>query len=262
MADLSGVPLGARFSLVTNRLGYCGPPDAGSALYRAATEGTDLERAGASLLAFEALAPYLRALGRRHGLDPLHREVVEAYWIGNRLLDAFTADDFAPILDALARRGLPASSARWLREHLPSGAFPHHAFHVAFVGVGAVTGHAPTNLPTMERCRPAWATVRSVGPGTATIARPSVTLGAGGFAWSAPTTSTVPVDPKLLPGLAAGETVAVHWDTPVLRLTPAEAEALERYSRRAFELAGPSLAGLLARSADGEAARRPGPTSA
>lgn len=245
MPDRSGVPLGARFSLVTNRLGYCGPADAGTPLYRAATEAADLERAGEALLEFEALGPYLRAIGDKHGLDPLSLEVVEAYWIGNRLLDAFDRTDFRAILEALGRRGLPASSVARLAARLPERPVPHHAFHVSFVGVGAVTGHAPTTLRTMESCRPSWGSVQSVAEATMEVEAPTLERRGGGFHWGAAARSTRPWDRRLLPGLRPGSDVAIHWSTPVLELDGEQRRALEHWSRLAFERAGPALVELL-----------------
>src|SRR3972149_5287793 len=89
----SGVALAARFSLPTNRLRYCGPDDAQAPFVRAITEGKDLNAAREALLRFEAPAPSLAAIAAKHGKDPLDHDVVEAYWIGNRLLDDFTRDD-------------------------------------------------------------------------------------------------------------------------------------------------------------------------
>ncbi len=243
---MDGVALCARFSLATNRLEYCGPREAAPILYAAITEGKGRSRARDQLARFEALYPYLKAIGSRHGLDPFDERVVEAYWIGNPLLDAFGPEEFLGILDALVQRGLSASAARRLREHLPAHPLPHHAFHVFFVGVGEVTGHVPTTLANMESCRVARGEVVGVEGSTLSLQvcplehdGPRLLSGLG-----AP--RRLPYDPAILPGVRPGDPVALHWNHPALLLSPAQAGALERYTARSLDAANQALPGLRA----------------
>ncbi len=242
---MDGVALGARFSLATNRLSFCGPADAEPRLYRAITEGTGLAEARRSLERFEALLPYLEAIGRFHGLDTFDRRVVEAYWVGNELLDPFGPKEFARLLEALVERGLPRSVSRRLTERLPSRPIPFHAFHVAFVGVGSVTGHVPTTLPNMEACRPSWARVERRGDSSLTVSSPSLIATGGGRIGLGPeTTAERPYDPRVLPAIAEGDWVAVHWGWPALQLEGPQRASLERYTREAIDAANEALPAL------------------
>ncbi len=238
---MDGVQLGARFSIATNRLQYCGPADAEPFLYRAITEGSDLPAARAALGRFEALVPYLEAIAAKHGRDPFDHDVVEAYWIGNHLLDRFDRSDFAPLLVALTHRGLPRSVAARLEAHLPAHPLPHHAFHVSFVGVGAVTGHVPTTLANMEACRPAEAEVVGYDAGTITLARPSLAWTDGALRLGAPTPVRVPHDPRVIPGLALGDRLALHWGCAALRLTRPQTENVRRYTDLSLAAANEAL---------------------
>ncbi|HLY77188.1 MAG TPA: DUF6390 family protein [Thermoplasmata archaeon] len=241
---MDGVALCARFSIATNRLQFCGPMDAEPALYRAITTARGDAEAREHLSRFEALMPYLEAIGRKHGLDPFDRQVVEAYWVGNSLLDALDAADFRALLDALVRRGLPRSFAQRLGNHLPSTPLFHHAFHVSFVGVGNVTGHVETTLANMEACRPAWGTVHARSASTLTIERSSWAVRDGRLVVG----PTVPVktafDPRVLPELGVGAPVVLHWGWPALQLEERQRVALEEYSRRSIESANEALPGL------------------
>jgi hypothetical protein len=243
---MDGVELGARFSLATNRLQYCGPADAEPRLYRAITSHDGLADAARSLSGFEALMPYLEAIAAKHGRAPFDREVVEAYWIGNRLLDGFSPDDFRALLLALVQRGLPRRFADQLAAHLPDRPIPHHVFHVAFVGVGNVTGHVETTLDNMELCRPAWAEVTEVGAGVLRLRKPSLTLEDGHLAMGAASSAEVAYDPQVLPEVAAGRHVAVHWRWPAVVLTPEQRSALEEYTLRSLAQANAGLASLRA----------------
>jgi hypothetical protein len=241
---MDGAALGARFSLATNRLGYCGPGDAEAVLYGAAVGDRPSAPAGEALLKFEALGPYLRAIGEKHGLSPLDARVVEAYWIGNDLLDAFDGSDFGKILDALVLRGLPARVAERLRSHLPEHPIPHHMFHVASVGVGAVTGHVPTTLRTMESCRPAAARVVTVGPASLGITLRRLALDDGTLGLGPEVAQELAYDSRLLPTVRPGSTVVLHWGVPVLELTDAQRAALALYSARSLAAANPALGAL------------------
>jgi hypothetical protein len=241
---MDGVQLGARFSIATNRLEYCGPTGADRTLYRAITEGEDLPAARRALAQFEALVPYLETIGRKHGRDPFDRTVVEAYWIGNELLDAFEPRDFAELLELLVRRGLPRRLATRLREHLPRRPIPHHMFHVGFVGVGNVTGHVPTTLANMESCRPAWGEVTGVEGSQLSLQVPPLVLEGGLLRVGPSQAVTVPYDPKVVPGAARGDWVALHWRTPALRLDADQLDRLRRYTDRALAAANEALPAL------------------
>jgi hypothetical protein len=234
---MEGFQLAARFSLATNRLQYCGPSDAEPTLYRAIVEGSGREEAESALARFEALYPYLEAIAQRHGLRPFDREVVEAYWIGNSLLEGYGRAGFAPILRALQRRGLPEFVAREREASLPEDAIPHHLFHVAFVGAGAVTGHVETTLATIEACRPALAEVRSIGRDRLEVRRPTLRLRAGALSLGEAGAGSVSFDRKMFPSLEVGDQVAVHWGWAATRLDPGQARALERYTERSLAAA-------------------------
>lgn len=243
---MDGVALCARFSIATNRLQFCGPSDAEPTLYAAITDEAGLDRARAALTRFEALYPYLEAIGGKHGLDPFDSRVVEAYWIGNRLLETFDRADFLRILESLVRRGLPRSTADRLRAHLPAEPLPHHAFHVTFVGVGEVTGHVETTLANMEACRPAIARVREVRNVSLTVERSPLKLTGGRLTRGPAETGAQPFDPRILRRVEPGDVLAVHWGHAALVLDPTQARALERYTDRSIAAANEALPGLRA----------------
>lgn len=243
---MDGVALCARFSIATNRLQYCGPRDAEPVLYRAITENAELDRARDALRRFEALNPYLEAIAAKHGRDPYDRAVVEAYWVGNDLLEAFGREDFRLLLEGLVRRGLPRSTAERLARLLPEHPIPHHAFHVAFVGVGEVTGHVETNLANMEACRPAWARVTALEGTSVRVRGPVLGVSEGRLTLDHETERTLSFDPAILPGLALGDTLAVHWNHAALSLTPAQTDALATYTRRSLDAANEALPKLRA----------------
>jgi len=243
---MTGVALCARFSLPTNRLGFCGTPEAGESLRRAIEEGQDVELAGQTLRSFEALYPYLETIGEAAGFDALDARVVEAYWVGNELLDRDWREPYRELLERLTTRGLPRSLAARLAAFLPDGAIPHHTFHVLFVGVGAVTGHVPTTLANMERCRVSWGTVREVREGALAIEGPELRWDGTRFHVGAPRGLTVAHDPGLVRGLEEGRAVAVHWENAVDRLDRVRLAALDRYTQLSIHAANEAASAISA----------------
>jgi hypothetical protein len=238
---MDGIPLAARFSIATNRLNYCGPSDAEPALYQSILTGRGTPEARRALEGFEALMPYLRAIGAKHDLDPLDARVVEAYWIGNELLDSFGPPEFRSLLEALQRRGLPRSVAERLLRYLPAHPLPHHVFHVAFVGVGAVTGHVPTTLANVESCRPTAATVETVGPGAMRVRSTTLRVDGGRLVPGPELPRELRYDPQVLPTARPGARVVLHWGWPALVLSAAQDDALQRYTERSLAVANEVL---------------------
>jgi hypothetical protein len=241
---MQGVQLAARFSIATNRLKYCGPADAEPALFRTIVEGKDPDASRHALLRFEALEPYLSAIATKHGLDPMDHDVVEAYWIGNELLDDFTRDDFRGILDALAKHGLPRTMADTFAAHLPERPLPHHVFHVSFVGVGNVTGHVKTTLPNMEACRPAWARVLRVTQGTLEVEKPRLEYAGGRLKIGPAVRESLAYDSRFLPSVRKGMHVALHWNWPAVILANGQLANLKEYTERSLAAANEALAEL------------------
>ncbi|GIU90297.1 MAG: hypothetical protein KatS3mg010_1396 [Acidimicrobiia bacterium] len=119
----------ARFAYPPNALGLCGPDAPRELLERAdaaAADGGLRELA----LQFEGAWPYLELIAHAHGIaDPLDVRVVEAYWIGNDLLDRIPPGAIGE--DLVARFGPAAGRERRRIEALASAApRPHHDFHV------------------------------------------------------------------------------------------------------------------------------------
>jgi len=244
---MNGIQLGARFSLATNRLRYCGPADAEGHFLRAITEGTDFEATANALSQFEALSPYLRAIAAKHGRTPFDFDVVEAYWIGNNLLDSFTREDFHAILAELGKHGLPRSIVAVLSSRLPDHPFPHHAFHVMFVGVGAVTGRVETTLDNMEKCRPGWGRVDHLDDGRIVVNRSPLCLEHGRLRLGEPERCAQLLDRRLLPRVEPGDWVASHWGLPVAILTEAQRDCLAAFTARSIDAANGALAELRVR---------------
>lgn len=243
----------ARYAYPPNELGYCGPGDPAGLLGLAA-EGHD--RRGLAALAgrFEGAWPYLELIAASNGVaDPLDDRVVEAYWVGNALLDRVPGRALAASVGGRfgrrTGRDLEAAVAA-----VTLGATAHHSFHVfgVYPWLGLLrAGRQAAPLTVLDRCRIRWGTVVSV-EGDLLVVR-SRPLGFDGsrLQLGPPQLETVrrSVDGTgLLGDLEPGDRVSLHWDWACERLDDGALGRLRGYTDRtlravnAADRPGPAVA--------------------
>ena len=161
-APPSGAVLFARYAYGPNRLGYCGPDEVAE-LFGQGTTGRDDRALRELARGFEGAWPYLELIAAANGrADPLDRDVVEAYWLGNELLDRVAPERFAASLATRFRPRLRADGWRWLGDKPGRGAAPVHAFHVldVFPRTGLLrSGAIDRALEVIDSCRIRWGRV-------------------------------------------------------------------------------------------------------
>lgn len=216
---MNGPAMFARYAFAPNQLGYCGPADAGALL-----EGRTGIRFRALAKQFEGAWPQLRVIAAATGTsDPLDREVVEAYWVGNRLLD---------------------------RAGDPRDGLPHHSFQVfchypwaSLLHDERRTEHA---LQVLDQCRIRWGKVISAAGGQVVVeSRPLVWDGTS-LALGLPGRDTATLglgSVELIEPLHPGDWVSLHWGWVCDRLTHPQLVALRHYSAYHLELVNQRLGG-------------------
>ena len=105
---------------------------------------------------FEGAWPYLELIAGANGIaDPLDPRVVEAYWVGNELLDRVSPGALARHVDDRFRGRIGRSWSTSL-DAVAAGAVPHHSFHVfaVYPWLGLLrTGVVDEPLRVLDRCR-------------------------------------------------------------------------------------------------------------
>jgi hypothetical protein len=237
----SGALLFARYAYPPNELGYCGPSDH-QALLEYGASGVNDRGLTELARAFAGAWPYLELIAGATGIaDPLDRRVVEAYWIGNALLDRV---DMATFGSSLEDRFRNRAGRHWtsLADGVPAGAVPHHSFHVfgVYPWIGLLrSGRAREPLEQMERCRIRWGQVESIVAEEVVVrSRPLVwdgrCLGLG-----EPRLETARRElagRAFLPDLAVGDWVSLHWHWVCDRLDHRQLAALRHYTNHHLAL--------------------------
>lgn len=170
---LEGAARFARFAYPPNSLGYCGPEQS-EALLRAGVEQGAAEDIRQLAPRFEGAWPYLQLIAAANGIeDPLDAGVVEAYWIGNRLLDVVDPWLFRRFLaEHFGFEDGPAGEQEPLGRCSGPAARPHHNFHVfaVYPWVGLLkAGRSTEPLHVLEKCRIRWGQVLETGPDEALV---------------------------------------------------------------------------------------------
>jgi hypothetical protein len=224
-----GALLFARYAYPPNELGYCGP-DGAAAMLRADAPAEIARRARR----FEGAWSYLEVIAESAGVaDPLDVAVVQAYWIGNDLLDTVRSQD---LLDRMRDRFRGQLGGTW--GAAGDRAVAHHSFHVfevyPWAALLARDGH-PAAVSVLDRCRIRTGVVLHLDGETAAVrSNPLVWDGAAltpGPArdeivrWSAGGRS-------LLTAPSPGDRVALHWDWVCDILTEQQRARIESMETR------------------------------
>ncbi|HTK45497.1 MAG TPA: DUF6390 family protein [Patescibacteria group bacterium] len=237
----------ARYAFGPNRLGYCGPDEAGE-LFAQATLGQDLRKLRELAGQFEGAYPYLCLIADGNGVrDPLDAGVVEAYWLGNSLLGGVRPRDFGGSLDARFRARLRGDGWRWLGSKPELGAVPNHAFHVldVFPKVGMLrTGEVEHALEVMDSCRIRWGRVLERDGDALVVSAVPLTMIDGKLRMGPPRVERIRgwLDGAgFVDEVTPGDVVSIHWDWACERLDARRLAALRGVTATELELANRTI---------------------
>lgn len=231
---MPGAVLFARYAYPPNALGLCGPDDH-QALLEYGDEGVSDPGLEHLARGFDGAWPYLEliaAAGTRadRGVgpgDPLDRAVVEAYWIGGSAADRVAPASLVRSLDDRFRR---RAGANWnqVLAAVVAGLPVCHAFHVfaVYPWTGLLrSGASDRAVQVLDQCRIRAGEVVEVDGD-------SVVVRTRRLSWNGDALDLGPPSVEVatwrrsgrgpVAELAAGDTVALHWDWVCDRLTEAQ----------------------------------------
>jgi hypothetical protein len=234
-----GALLFARYAYPPNALGLCGDAAPRTLLEYGDAGASDGGLAEAART-FDGAWPYLTLIAGANGLaDPLDPRVVEAYWVGNELLENVRRGELARHVDDRFR-GRIGRSREHVFDTIAAGAVPHHCFHVfaVYPWLGLLrTGVVDEPLRVLDQCRITPALVTTVeADALGVLAQPLLwdgrllRLGAP----SARTARWRDSDLSFVRDPQPGDLVSLHWDFACEILKPPAARTLELATRRAL----------------------------
>jgi Family of unknown function (DUF6390) len=236
-----GALLFARYAYPPNALGLCGADTPRTLLQYGDARESD---GGLAELArtFDGAWPYLSLIAAANRIDdPLDPRVVEAYWVGNGLLDRVRPHDLARHVDE--RFGRRLGRARdTVAGAVAAGAVPHHCFHVfaVYPWLGLLrSGVVDEPLRVLDQCRTTPALVVAVdGDSLQVAARPLLwhegRLGLGSFARRSVRWRDGGL--ALVRRPSPGDLVSLHWDFVCDALSVEAAVRLDHVTRRSLDV--------------------------
>jgi len=191
---------------------------------------------------FQTLYPYLEFIARANGIrDPFDERVIEAYWIGNQLLENITKSElYNHLIDKIElKKRLNIKLLRQVVNKIPLGARPHHNFHV--LNIGKRTGNLDImhTLNTMDLCRISWGKIKKVNwPNLEVEYQPLVVredkIGLGEM-----------IDAKILGQIKdsgfikrpkIGDWISFHWNFACEVLSDNQVNNLKKYTQESIQL--------------------------
>jgi hypothetical protein len=240
--EIEGELLHAKHALQPNSLGYCGPDENGSILEHLHASSVS-EGLTSTLMRFEAAYPFVRMIAKSTGRQPFDKEVTEAYWIGNSLLDRVQPSEFFDF----AREGLASSRKRagkkgglsneetkLLFREFGAMAKPHHTFYVLgmYARSNIKTASQGRLLELMDSCRVSWGRVLEVKEKTLVVERVPLAFRNESLFLAAPEKREAHYDSEIAPfsTVRRGDWVSLHWNFASEKLTPRQLKNLKLYT--------------------------------
>ncbi len=242
LAQERGVIRCSRYAFSPNRLHFCGPDKSGELL---AYIGENTADYGLRYLLsqFEVMYPYLKSIAdANHIQDPLHEKVVEAYWVGNELLDTPTKQDlYIHLKDTLQVKDRFGSKYFGLLESkIANGAKMHHSFQV--MNIWQRMGHKEEahTVESIDSCRISWGKVIVVDGPVITVERQPIFFDDRKLYLAEAERRKIIRhlgDDGLMDDVAVGDWISMHWDLPCEILDERQLRNLIRFTGMHLALA-------------------------
>lgn len=243
---MDGILRCSRYSFGPNRLHYCGP-DVNAELQAEIEAANPNPHLVAILREFKTLFPYLKLIASANNIvDPFDARVVEAYWLGNELLENVGRDRLRQFLvdDLEIKKKAKPREFEWLESKIKMGAAPHHSFHVLNLWrqtSDKVESKKPENLS--ECCINA-GKITSVNGSEIVVITEMPIYFEGKFELSSPQEKRLTRQLEAeydIEQLKPGQLVSFHWGVPCEGLTKEQVANLRKYTLKNINFANETI---------------------
>lgn len=231
--DEAGAVLFARYAYAPNELGYCGPAETAT-LFQAAVDGHTDADITAIARRFSGAWPYAALLAEVAGIDdPLDERVMRAYWTGGALLDTVDREAFGSKLVELIGSQAGHYWSHLTQDLLPEAA-PTHGFHVfgVYPWSRLLLGPRPEQpLRVLDNCRIRYGKLLGVDGHHVIVRSRRLSWDGCQLGLAPPTEERVRYafdGGAFVTEPAAGDWLALHWDSVCEKLTAAQLGYLQQ----------------------------------
>lgn len=230
-----------KYAIPPNKYGYCGPKQSW-ALFEYLDnpqKGTKIEKI---LKEFQGAYPYLKLIAQENKIsDPFDDRVIEAYWIGNNLLNNVGKKKMAQNITDRFKNRIQKRDFHRLMSKIDQGVSPYHQFHV--FDIFTKTGLSKSNqkdkvLKTMDKCRISWGKIKK-------IEDHKLIIDYFPLVWESKLNFGKKFTKIVIKGLVEnpkkGDWVSVHWDWACDILDLNQVNNLKYYTQKYLDLANLTL---------------------
>lgn len=243
---MDGVLRCSRYAFGPNRLHYCGP-DANREIFSYIQNNSSDPGLETLLKAFNTMYPYLRHIAEANDIrDPFDERVVEAYWIGNDLLETVEKKKFWRHLleEQHIQKKIGKKSFDLVTDKIQQGAVPHHSFHV--FDIWKRTGHLEKEhtLESMDQCRVSWGKIISIDGPFVEIKREPILYMNRKLSLGEPHTQkiTKSLESNIdIEELKPKDIVSLHWGVICEKISKEQAQTLKKYTLKHIQFANQTL---------------------
>jgi hydrogenase maturation factor len=240
---MSGPKIAALYGLVPNELGLCGLAEDQKQLRQFIQGKLSILEIIPALKRFQAAYPYYELIAKKNKISAgsFNKKVVEAYWIGNELLEKTTADDLRElIINKFSGPGLlTRESAIKKAKKIPANSKPHHSFHVLVLGAvtGSIDFAGRTDLKDI--CRVGWgriikkSKIKNQKSKLTIIYQPLV--GKKKIELGKTVKKEINWDKTILPEVNIGNWVSFHWNHAIQILNEENIVNLYKYTKNSLD---------------------------
>lgn len=241
----NGLALCSRFAYPPNSLSLCGPNKQKNLKWY--TETAKIDKGTSEILSkFTTLFPYLTLIAVENNIrDPFSIKVVEAYWLGNNLLNIVRKQKYIHTLsDNIGlRKKLKGKNLESVFQKVISGGLPHHSYHV--LNIYKRTGHLDINhtIETMDACIINWGKIVKINIGSLVIKTKPLRIVGNKLAFDKPLMRKIIAqgDKDLsFSKLKVGDWISYHWGYFCQKLNSYQLHNLTYYTNISIAFANTS----------------------
>ncbi len=232
---MNGLRLFCKFAFMPNKLGYCGKKTF-SERALSFVEGRFPEKElRKEVIHFSAAFPYLKLIAEKNNVDDfLDESVVEAYFIGNSLLEQCSGKDISNLIlsSFTGEEFFPEPIAKTFASKVPIKAKPFHSFHAIYIF--SFSQRIPKILENMDSCRISWGKILELEKekNSAIVEFNPLTQANGKILLGFPLTKRVSFLEQFTPNLQEESFVAFHWNLIALELNRKQLQNLKHFTEQ------------------------------
>lgn len=228
-----GLKLAAIYGYPPSRLGFCGQgSDKNLTIIKKFLKGDNglVDKTRQILSTFEAAYSYYQLIANKNNIsDHFDKKVVEAYWLGNELLEKIDLNDLGQMIkfNFVRPNLLTKEQAGEKISQLKEGVLPNHLFHVLFIG--SITDRVKLQGQLIDICRIGWGKIKEIKDKSVIISYQPLVLD-GKYKLGEVKEKALVWDKDFLAKVVKGDLVTFHWGRLCQKISQEKQENLKHYT--------------------------------